>query len=100
MKVLIITCLNAGSLIAFWKFPKPTKSPTTPAGEIWLKDSLKTIAMGNTIKMSISRMLGSSHKYGSHLCRTNTEFMDEPPFRRHYKQEGAWLCQAPKLLIW
>ena len=43
------------------------KPPTMPALEISLKASLKTMPIGKTTKIVISRMLGSSQTYGSHL---------------------------------
>ena len=61
-KVLIITVLNAGSPIASLKLRKPIKPPTIPDFEISLKDSRNTMAIGNTTKIAISTMLGSSHR--------------------------------------
>ena len=60
IKVLIITVLKAGSCTASLKFLKPTNPPITPALEISLKESLKTMRIGKTTKIEIRRMLGSS----------------------------------------
>ena len=47
----------------------------TPALEISLKESLKTMMMGKITNTAISRMLGSSQRYGSHLFRFRGEYM-------------------------
>ena len=65
--VLSITVPNTGAETAALKLPKPMKPPTMPALEISLKASLKTMPIGKTTKIVISRMLGSSQTYGSHL---------------------------------
>ena len=59
--VLSITVPNTGAETA------ALKPPTMPALEISLKASLKTMPIGKTTKIVISRMLGSSQTYGSHL---------------------------------
>ena len=61
------TVLSIGAETAALKLPKPMKPPTMPALEISLKASLKTMPIGKTTKIVISRMLGSSQTYGSHL---------------------------------
>ena len=65
--VLSITVPNTGAETAALKLLKPMKPPTMPALEISLKASLKTMPIGKTTKIVISRMLGSSQTYGSHL---------------------------------
>ena len=65
--VLSITVPNTGAETAALKLSKPIKPPTMPALEISLKASLKTMPIGKTTKIVISRMLGSSQTYGSHL---------------------------------
>ena len=62
MPVLAMTVPKASLETASRKLFRPIKPPTTPAREISLKESLKTMATGNTTKISISRMLGSSQR--------------------------------------
>ena len=93
ISVFSITWGKAGEEIASWKFFRPAKSPTTPARLILLNASRNTMPIGNTTKISISRMLGRIQRYGSHLWRTNTERMLSP---LSYTKKEAGVARPPE----